>query len=64
MLPEQNVVLMVVENKKQPMKIICNKLTRDMWFHTCLNGRKLVITGEDPYPVEIANEGEDIKARY
>ena len=63
-LPAQNVVLTVMENKKQLMNIICNELTRDMLFHTCLNGHKLVITGKDPYPVEIANEGEDIKARY
>ena len=32
-LPAQNVVLTVVENKKQLMKIKCNELKRDRLFH-------------------------------
>jgi len=62
-LPAQKVVLSSVDNKKQLIKIICDELARDRLFHTSsTRNHKLVITGEDPCPVQVSNE--DISVRH
>ena len=56
-LPAQNVVLTVVENKKQLISIIFGELIRDRLLHVeCTRDHKLVVTGEQPCPVEISSE--------
>ena len=56
-LPAQNVVLTGVENKKQLISIIFGELIRDRLFHVeCTKGHKLVVTGEQPCPVETTSE--------
>ena len=62
-LPSQKVILTVVENKKQLMRIICQDLQYDRLFHARLKDHKLVITGEDPCPIEISNGGESVETR-
>jgi hypothetical protein len=62
-LPAQKVILTVVENKKQLMHIICEDLIHDRLFHPRLNSHRLVVTGEDPCPIQITNEGEDVEKR-
>ena len=56
-LPSRKVVSCNVENKNQLIRMICNELTRDRLFHSQSTlEHKLVVTGEDPCPVEIKNE--------
>ncbi|KAG1661394.1 Receptor-type tyrosine-protein phosphatase-like N [Nymphon striatum] len=59
----QKVVLSSVENKKQLIRIICEELTEDRLFHLRNTGdHKLVVTGEDPCPIEVQNE--ERRTRY
>ena len=56
-LPAEKVVLSSVENKKQLIRILCEELTEDRLFHLRSTGdHKLVVTGEDPCPIEVQNE--------
>ena len=56
-LPAQKVVLSSVENKKQLIRILCEELTEDRLFHLRSTGdHKLVVTDEDPCPIEVQNE--------
>ena len=52
-LPTQKVVLTVVHNKVQLINLICNYLIN----HIHDNQTKLVITGQDPTPVQVWNDG-------
>ena len=63
-LPAQNVVLFGVENKKkQLICIIFGELIHDRLLHVeCTKGHKLVVTGEQPCPVEISSE--QVKPRH
>jgi len=62
-LPAQNVVLTVVENKKQLISIIFGELIRDRLFHVeCTKGTlNMIVTREKPCPVEISSE--EVKTR-
>jgi len=61
-LPAQKVVLSSVENKKQLIRILCEELTEDRLFHLWSTGdHKLVVTGEDPCPIEVQNEEKRIR---
>ena len=52
-----------VENKKQLIRILCEELTEDRLFHLRSTGdHKLVVTGEDPCPIEVQNE--ERRTRY
>ena len=56
-LPAQNVVLSSIENKKQLNRLLCEELSRDRLFHLrSTEKHKLVVTGEDPCPIEIQME--------
>lgn len=56
-LPAQKVVLSSIENKKQLNKLLCEELTKDRLFHLrSTQKHKLVVTGEDPFPIEIRME--------
>jgi len=57
-LPAQNVVLIVVENKKQLISIIFGELIRDRLFHVeCTKGTlNMDVTGKQPCPVQISSE--------
>ena len=56
-LPAQKVVLSSVENKKQLIRIICKEMIQARLYHLQRTGKhKLVVTGEDPCPVEIHKE--------
>ena len=57
-LPSQKVVLSVVENKRQLIRIICSELLKDTRFHQkhTIN-HKLVITSEDRIPTQVSNGG-------
>jgi len=58
----QNVVLTGVENKMQLISIIFGELIRNRLFRVeCTKGHKLVVTGEQPCPVEISSE---VKTRH
>ena len=63
-LPTQKVVLIVVNNKVQLINLICNYLINNI--HD--NQTKLVITGQDPTPVQVWNNGtiqrEDLKTNH
>ena len=63
-LPTQKVVLTVVHNKVQLINLICNYLIN----HIHYNQSKLVITGQDPTPVQVWNNGtiqrEDLKTNH
>ena len=62
-LPAQKVVLSSVENKKQLIRILCEELTEDGLFHLPSTGdHKLVVSGEDPCPIEVQNE--ERRTRY
>ena len=51
-----------VENKKQLIRILCEELTEDRLYHLRSTGdHKLVITGEDPCPIEVQNEEKRIR---
>ena len=52
-LPTQKMVLTVVHNKVQLINLICNYLIN--YIHD--NQTKLVITGQDPTPVQVWNNG-------
>ena len=52
-LPTQKVVLTVVHSKVQLINLICNNLIN----HIHDNKTKLVITGQDPTPVQVWNNG-------
>ena len=62
--PPQKVVLTVVHNKVQLINLICNYLIN----HIHYNQSKLVITGQDPTPVQVWNNGtiqrEDLKTNH
>ena len=61
-LPAQKVVLSSVENKKQLNRLICEELIRDRLFHLqSTKQHKLVVTGEDPCPIEIKMEETRIR---
>ena len=61
-LPAQKVVLSSVENKKQLIRILCEELTEDRLFHLRGTGdHKLLVTGEDPCPIEVQNEDKRIR---
>ena len=61
-LPAQKVFLSSVENKKQLIRILCEELTEDRLFHLRSTGdHKLVVTGEDPCPIEVQNEEKRIR---
>ena len=61
-LPAQKVDLSSVENKKQLIRILCEELTEDRLFHLRSTGdHKLVVTGEDPCPIEVQNEEKRIR---
>ena len=61
--PAQKVVLSSVENKKQLIRILCEELTDDRLFRLRSTGdHKLVVTGEDPCPIEVQNE--ERRTRY
>ena len=61
-LPAQKVVLSSVENKKQLIGILCEELTEDRLFHLRSTGdHRLVVTGEDPCPIEVQNEEKRIR---
>ncbi len=56
-LPVQKVVLPSIENKKQLNWLLCEELTEDRLFHLrSTNKHKLVMTGENPCPIEIRME--------
>ena len=56
-LPAQKVVLSSIENKKQLNKLLCDELSKDRLFHLrSTKTHKLVVTGEDPCPIEIKME--------
>jgi len=56
-LPAQKVILSSVENKKQLIQLICDELIQDRLFHQESTQRhKLVVTGEDPCPIEVSME--------
>ena len=57
-MPAQKVVLSSVENKKQLIRILCEELTEDR----STGDHKLVVTGEDPCPIEVQNE--ERRTRY
>ncbi|KAJ8409789.1 hypothetical protein AAFF_G00218480 [Aldrovandia affinis] len=62
-LPAQKVVLSSIENKKQLNLLLCEELTQDRLFHLrSTNKHKLVVTGEDPCPIEI--KMEERRTRY
>ena len=62
-MPAQKVVLSSVENKKQLIRILCEELTEYRLFHLRSTGdHKLVVTGEDPCPIEVQNE--ERRTRY
>ncbi|KAJ8378759.1 hypothetical protein AAFF_G00236790 [Aldrovandia affinis] len=62
-LPAQKVVLSSIENKKQLNLLLCEELTQDRLFHLrSINKHKLVVTGEDPCPIEI--KMEERRTRY
>ena len=63
-LPSQKVGLTVVKNKQQLMSIICEELVEDRLFHASLSGHRLVVTGDDPCPIEVSDEGEVILTRH
>ena len=53
-LSAQKVFLSSIDNTKKPIRIICDELARDMMFYSNSAGKhKLVVTGEDPFPIEI-----------
>ena len=53
----QKVVLSSVENKKQLIRSLCEELTEDRLFHLLRTGdHKLVVTVENPCPIEVQNE--------
>ena len=61
-LPAQKVVLSSVENKKQLIRILCEELTEDRLFHLRSTGdHKLVVTWEDPCPIEVQNDEKRIR---
>ena len=61
-LPAHKVFLSSVENKKQLIRILCEELTEDRLFHLRSTGdHKLVVTGEDPCPIEVQNEEKRIR---
>ena len=58
----QKVVLSSVENKKQLIQILYDKLTQDRLFHLqSTRDHKLVVTGEDSCPLDIRNEERNIR---
>lgn len=61
-LPSKKVVLSSVENKKQLNRLICEELISDRLFHSqSTNIHKLVVTGEDPCPIEISMDERRIR---
>lgn len=56
-LPAQKVVLTSTDNKKQLNNLLYEDLTKDRLFHLrSTQKHKLVVTGEDQYPIEIRME--------
>ena len=53
-LPPQKVVLTVAENKVQLINLICAELVNKGLSHALKH--KIVITGKDPKPTEVAND--------
>ena len=48
-----------VENKKQVISLIFDELIRDTLFHQeSIQRHKLVVTGEDPCPIEVNMKGK------
>ena len=56
------VVLSLIENKKQLIQILYDELTQDRLFHLqSTRDHTLVVTGEDSCPLEIRNEERNIR---
>lgn len=57
-LPAQKIVLASSQNKKQLMQLIVDDLVQDKKFHEDnTQHHKLVVTGQDPVPIEISEGG-------
>ena len=53
-LPAQKGILSSVDNKKQLIQILFEKLTQERLYHQQIIGNHaLVVTGKDPCPIEI-----------
>ena len=52
-LPAQKNILSSINNKKQIIKIICDELIEERLFAFDVTGHRLIVTGEDPCPIEV-----------
>ena len=67
-IPPQKVILTIPENKRQLISLIVDDLCRNTVFPETQSIRRLVVTGEDPVPVELTStvtiKREDLRTNH